>query len=455
MQPIMQGVEMLNANINQIVWGPLMLIFLSGIGIYLSFRTDFPQARHFGHICKHTIGTLFKKRTARKKGEITPFQAVSTALAGTIGVGNIVGVATAITAGGPGAVFWMWVSAFFGMMTKYTEVLLAVRYRRRRADGSFTGGPMVYLADGLHFKKLAALFAVLCVLASLGIGNMTQANAISQAAQALWGAPAQLTGLVAMGIVAFVMLGGIGRIANVAEKIVPLMALFYIAGCVAALAIYGEQLPSAFTQIFQGAFDLRAAGGGVAGYAVARAIRYGFSRGVFSNEAGLGSAPIVHASAQTDNPVRQGFWGMIEVFFDTLVMCTMTALVIIASGLWERAGMDGLVLTAAAFTKALGPMGGSFVSIGVIFFALSTIFGWSVYGQRCIEYLFPRTPRMAQGYRIGYVALVFAGAVMELQMVWNISDTLNGLMAIPNLIGVVGLSGVAIRMTRDYFDHLR
>ncbi|MGI6115506.1 alanine/glycine:cation symporter family protein [Luoshenia tenuis] len=455
MQSILQSVEVLNANVNQIVWGPLMLIFLSGIGIYLSFRMDFPQARHFGHICKHTIGTLFKKRGVRKKGEITPFQAVSTALAGTIGVGNIVGVATAINAGGPGAVFWMWVSAFFGMMTKYTEVLLAVRYRRKRADGSFTGGPMVYLADGLHFKKLAALFAVLCVFASLGIGNMTQANAISQAAQALWGAPAQLTGFVAMGIVAVVMLGGIGRIANVAEKIVPLMALFYIAGCVAALAIYGEQLPSAFTQIFQGAFDLRAAGGGVAGYAVARAIRYGFSRGVFSNEAGLGSAPIVHASAQTDNPVRQGFWGMIEVFFDTLVMCTMTALVIIASGLWESAGMDGLVLTAAAFTKALGPMGGSFVSIGVIFFALSTIFGWSVYGQRCIEYLFPRTPRMAQGYRIGYVALVFAGAVMELQMVWNISDTLNGLMAIPNLIGVVGLSGVAIRMTRDYFDHLR
>lgn len=452
MNDFLNSVELVNGAIHNFVWGPVMLVLLVGTGIYLSIRTGFFQFTRFSEIWKNTFGTLFKKDGEDKNptGAITPFQAVSTALAGTIGTGNIVGVATAITMGGPGAIFWMWLSAFFGMVTKYSEIVLAVKFREKNAEGNWVGGPMYYIEKGLKQKWLAVTFAVFCALASFGIGNMTQINSISLALESSFGIATWITGIIGAIVVAMVIIGGIKRIAKVTERIVPFMALLYITGAIIVLVINYAAIPAAFKTIFSYAFNLNSAVGGAVGYTVMQAIRFGLARGVFSNEAGLGSAPIAHAATSTTNPVRQGIWGIFEVFIDTIIVCSMTALVILTSGLWNS-GITGAELTSAAFSSALGTYGGYFVSISIMFFALSTILGWSYYGERSIEYI-SKSSIATSIYKALFIACIVVGATTKLELVWGIADTLNGLMAIPNLIALLGLSGLVISITKEYLQ---
>lgn len=423
----------INSFVNGIVWGPYMLALLVGTGIFLTVRSGFMQFRHFGTIFKNTVGILHTPE-AHKKNEfgVSPFQAVMTALASTVGTGNITGVATAIALGGPGAVFWMWISAVFGMMTKFSEVVLSVHFREKNQRGENVGGPMYYLEKGLHLK---------------------QSNAISTALQSTLGINPYLTGAVIVVIAAIVLLGGIQSIAKVTSTLVPIMGCAYAIFAILALIANAPEIPHAFAIIFEGAFHPQSIAGGVAGYTVLMAIRFGVARGVFSNEAGLGSAPIAHAAAVTDSPVKQGFWGAFEVFFDTLVICTLTSLVIVSSGLYNN-GMQGADLTIAAFGKAIGPFGTFGVTLATVLFAISTILGWSYYGEKSIEYLFKGksyTEKLTKGYRAIFVLLAFVGAVSSLTLVWSIADTLNGLMAIPNLIGLLGLNGVIIRLVREFF----
>lgn len=444
----------INSFVNGIVWGPYMLALLVGTGIFLTIRSGFMQFRHFGTIFKNTVGILHTPE-AHKKNEfgVSPFQAVMTALASTVGTGNITGVATAIALGGPGAVFWMWVSAVFGMMTKFSEVVLSVHFREKNQRGENVGGPMYYLEKGLNLKWLAVLFAIFAAFASFGIGNMTQSNAISTALKSTLNINPYLTGAVIVVIAAIVLLGGIQSIAKVTSTLVPIMGCAYAVFAILALIANAPEVPHAFATIFEGAFHPQSIGGGVAGYTVLMAIRFGVARGVFSNEAGLGSAPIAHAAAVTDSPVKQGFWGSFEVFFDTLVICTLTSLVIVSSGLYNN-GMQGADLTIAAFGKAIGPLGTFGVTLATVLFAISTILGWSYYGEKSIEYLFKGksyTEKLTKGYRAIFVILAFVGAVSSLTLVWSIADTLNGLMAIPNLIGLLGLNGVVIKLVREYF----
>ena len=452
---MMEFITHWNGVINGIVWGPPMLLLLVGTGILLTFRGGFIQVRKFGTIMKHTLGSLFKP-DAHKADEsgVTPFQAVATALASTVGTGNITGVATAITLGGPGAVFWMWVSAFFGMMTKYSEVLLAVHFREKNELNEWVGGPMYYIEKGLGWKWLAVIFAVFAAVASFGIGNVAQSNSIANALQETAGVDPLITGIVVAIGTGVVILGGIKRIAQVTEKLVPFMGLFYVVLGVATLAMNIGNLPEAFKLIFHCAFNPDAALGGVTGYTVMLAIRYGFARGVFSNEAGLGSAPIAHAAANTDSPVKQAFWGAFEVFFDTFIICSITGLVVVSSGAWTS-GLEGTALTIAAFSYSLGTLGAWGVTIGTLLFAFSTILGWSYYGEKAIEYLFKGTSLVGGvklGYRIAFVGMTVFGAVGSLKLVWDIADTLNGLMAIPNLIGLVALSSIVVKLTKEHFS---
>ncbi len=408
--------------------------------------TKFMPIKKLGHVLKSTIGTLGKKRD--KKSGVTPFQAVSTALAGTIGVGNIAGVSTAITLGGPGAIFWMWISAIFGMATKFAEVTLAVHFREKNKNG-YIGGPMYYIEKGLGIKSLAVVFSVCCVLASFGIGNMTQSNAISSSLEASFGIDNAATGFTVAFIVALVIIGGIGRIVKVTEVVVPFMSILYIVGAVVVIFQNLPHLPQTFSAIFEGAFSPQSAVSGVAGYTVMQSIRYGIARGVFTNEAGLGSASIAHAAADTDSAVKQGFWGIFEVFFDTIIVCTMTAIVVISSGLYSS-GLSGTELTQAAFVQSLGRYGGQLLSISIVFFALASILGWYYYGETAIRYLF-RKKRAISVYRVMFVAMVIVGAISNLEVIFSISDTFNGLMAIPNLIAIIGLSGIVFKLTKQYF----
>lgn len=335
-----------------------MLALLVGTGVYLSVRVGFIQVGKFGYMWKNTIGTLFDGKHKDKLVDgITPFQAVSTALASTVGTGNITGIATAITIGGPGAVFWMWVSAFFGMVTKYSEILLALTFREKNAKGENVGGPMYYIENGLGWKWMAVLFAIFAALASFGIGNMTQSNSIAQALEQTFSIPTWISGVIVAIVVAVVILGGIKSIASVNEKVVPFMAAFYIVCAVIVLIVNFQNIPHAFALIFENAFTLPSAAGGAAGYTIVMAMRYGFARGVFSNEAGLGSAPIAHAASSTQDPVEQGLWGIFEVFLDTIVICTLTALVVLTSGLWNTSGLDGAPLSIAAFNQAIPHIG--------------------------------------------------------------------------------------------------
>jgi len=450
----------LNDTVNGLVWGPPMLFLVVGTGIFLTIMVKFFQVSKIKLWWRGTFGQLFKKRGEEDKNNITPFQAVTTALASTVGTGNIVGVATAIVRGGPGAIFWMWVSAFFGMVTKYAEVVLAVKYREVDANGVNHGGPMYYIEKGLKMKWLAVVFAILATLATFGIGNMTQANAIAGSMETTFAIPKLVTGCVIAILAGLVIIGGIKRIAQVTEKLVPFMAVFYIIGALIIIFSNITKIPGVFGMIFSGAFDTKALEGGLMGYIIMKAMRFGVARGVFSNEAGMGSAPIAHAASNEKDPVKQGLWGIFEVFVDTIIICSLTGLVILASGVSNfEAGVGakdfvgglftGSDLTLAAFSVHFGQAGGIFVTIGILLFALSTILGWSYYGEQSIRY-FSKNSSIIDGYKVIFIVFAIIGAMGGLALIWDIADTLNGLMAIPNLIAVLLLCKVVLDLTKEY-----
>ncbi|MBR7164520.1 MAG: sodium:alanine symporter family protein [Clostridia bacterium] len=452
----MELIKTINTAVNGVVWGPIMLTLLIGAGLYLSIKTKFLQFGKFGYMLKNTILGLFSKNQHQKDASgVSPFQAVATAMAGTIGTGSIAGLATAIVSGGPGAVFWMWISALLGMVTKYSEIVLSLKYREKNETGQWVGGPMYYIKNGLNLKWLAAAFAIFAMLACLGTGNATQSNSIAVALESTVGVNPYITGIVLTVIAAAVILGGMRRIASVNEKLVPFMAVSYVACAVLALLFNIKQVPAAFALIFREAFNFKAAAGGAAGYGIMLAIHYGFSRGIFSNEAGLGSAPIAHAASSTKSPVQQGLWGMFEVFFTTIIICTLSALVILTSGIWETGTVQGSALSIASFNAIFPGVGGVIVTLATVFFALSTILGWAYYGEVSMEYLSHNSKTAVLIYRILYILFVFVGAVGNLDLIWSISETMNGLMAIPNLIGIIGLSKVIKTTTKDHFDRLR
>ena len=460
-----------NANgfVNGIVWGPAGLALLFCTGLIMSLRTGFFQFGHFGYWMKNTIGAIFTNKnitahTEKEDKAISQFQSLCTALAATIGTGNIVGVATAIISGGPGSIFWMWVMAILGMMTNYSENVLGIFYRRKNAAGEWSGGAMYYLSDGLGSKKgckklgrvLAVLFACFCVLASFGIGNMSQINSIAGNMNAAFQVPNLVTGILLMVLSALVILGGLKRVAAVTEKVVPVMALFYIVGALTVVLTHVTSIPAAFVSIFKSAFAMKAAGGGVLGYGVSRAITWGFKRGAFSNEAGLGSSVMVHSSSNVKEPVQQGMWGIFEVFADTIVICTLTALVILTSGFVDLdtghmlTDVQGSALVGQAFSTVFGAFGPKFIAVAILLFAYSTVLGWSHYGTKAFEYLFGT--RASRGYQLVFVVMVVVGATMKLDLAWDLSDTFNGLMMIPNLIGVLSLSGTVAKITKNYID---
>ena len=460
-----------NANgfVNGIVWGPAGLALLFCTGLIMSLRTGFFQFGHFGYWMKNTIGAIFTNKnitahTEKEDKAISQFQSLCTALAATIGTGNIVGVATAIISGGPGSIFWMWVMAILGMMTNYSENVLGIFYRRKNAAGEWSGGAMYYLSDGLGSKKgcrklgrvLAVLFACFCVLASFGIGNMSQINSIAGNMNAAFQVPNLVTGILLMVLSALVILGGLKRVAAVTEKVVPVMALFYIVGALTVVLTHVTSIPAAFVSIFKSAFAMKAAGGGVLGYGVSRAITWGFKRGAFSNEAGLGSSVMVHSSSNVKEPVQQGMWGIFEVFADTIVVCTLTALVILTSGFVDLdtghmlTDVQGSALVGQAFSTVFGAFGPKFIAVAILLFAYSTVLGWSHYGTKAFEYLFGT--RASRGYQLVFVVMVVVGATMKLDLAWDLSDTFNGLMMIPNLIGVLSLSGTVAKITKNYVD---
>ena len=438
--------DILNAASN-LIWGPVMLVLLLGVGAYLTAGLKAMPWRKTGEAFRE----LWQGRRPEGEGDITPFQALMTALSATIGTGNIAGVATAIVLGGPGAVFWMWVTALVGMATKYGEAVLAVHYREVDELGNHVGGPMYYIQNGMgrRWRWLGLLFAFFGMIAAFGIGNMVQANSVADAVTESLDIPHWLTGLVMAGLTAAVILGGIRRIAEVASKIVPIMAIAYIAGAMVIIIVNISGVPNALLTIVTNAFTGTAATGGFAGAAVWAALRYGVARGIFSNEAGLGSAPIAHAAAQTNDPVRQGMIGMLGTFIDTLVVCTMTALVIILTGAWSG-GENGAALSTTAFNTGLSGFG-YVVTFGLIVFAFTTVLGWSYYGERCAEYLLGI--RVILPYRMLWIVAIPVGAMGQLSDIWLLADVMNGLMAIPNLIALAALSPVIFKITRDYFDN--
>jgi len=436
--------------INSIVWGPIMLVLILGVGFFLMLGLRLMPLLKLGTGFRLLFSGRQSEQADKSSGEISPFQALMTALSATIGTGNIAGVATAVFLGGPGALFWMWCTALVGMATKYAEAVLAVRYREVDDDGNHSGGPMYYIKNGLGSKWawLGTTFAVFGAIAGFGIGNTVQANSVADVLHANFGLPLWVTGLVLMLLVGAVLLGGIKRIGAVAGVLVPIMAVCYLVAGLIALAINAEHIPAAFTLVFTHAFSPAAAEGGFAGAAVWAAIRFGVARGVFSNEAGLGSAAIAHAAAQTKNPVRQGLVAMLGTFIDTLIICTITGLVIITSGAW-LSGDSGAALTSAAFALTLPGIGNYLIAIALAVFAFTTLLGWSFYGERCAEYLFG--VKAIRPYRILWVLAVPIGAVLSLDFIWLVADTFNALMAIPNLIALVLLSPIVFQLTREYF----
>ena len=466
---MLEWITQINNAVNGVVWGPAGLALLFGTGLIMSVRTGFFQFRKMGYWLRHTIGAIFTNKdvtahTSKEDMAISQFQSMCTALAGTIGTGNIVGVATAIVSGGPGAIFWMWVMALLGMMTSFSENVLGVYYRRKNPAGEWSGGAMYYLTDGLGAKKgckqlgkvLAVLFACFCILASFGIGNMSQLNSIAGNMNAAFGVPTIVTGLALMVVTALIVIGGLKRVAAVTEKLVPVMAVFYIIGALVIVAMHAGNIPAAFGAIFKGAFNLQAAGGGALGYGISQTITWGFKRGAFSNEAGLGSSVMVHASSNVKEPVQQGMWGIFEVFADTIVVCTLTALVILTSGFVDLntgrmlTEVQGSALVGKAFSTVFGSFGPRFIAVSILLFAYSTVLGWSHYGTKAFEYLFGTKASM--GYKVVFVAMVLVGATMKLDLAWDLSDTFNGLMMLPNLIGVLSLSGTVAAITRNYVD---
>ena len=437
--------DLLNT-ISGVIWGPIMLVLLLGTGIFLTIGLKAMPWRQL--IAGFQL--LWRGRHSEGKGDITPFQALMTALAATIGTGNIAGVATAIFLGGPGAVFWMWITALVGMATKYSEAVLAVKFREVDERGRFVGGPMYYIKNGLghSWKWLGIAFALFGMIAAFGIGNMVQANSVADAMSSAFDIPDWITGGVMVVLTASVILGGIHRIGVVAAKLVPFMALAYIAGALWIILAHIADIPAALMSIVNDAFTGTAATGGFAGAAVWAAIRFGVARGIFSNEAGLGSAPIAHAAAQTNDPVQQGMIGMLGTSIDTIIVCTMTALVIILTGTWSS-GETGPSLSMLAFSTGLPGIGGTIVSLGLAIFAFTTVLGWSYYGERCAEFLFGI--RVILPYRLLWLVAIMVGALGKLEIIWLLADVLNGLMAIPNLIALVALSPLVFQLTRTHF----
>lgn len=453
MSSLIETITHINDAVNGVVWGPIMLTMLIGTGLLLSIRMKFPQFTKFGYVMKNTIGSLFNGKQHHKDSSgVSPFQAVSTAMAGTIGTGSITGIATALVAGGPGAIFWMWISALLGMVTKYSEIILSLKFREKNDKGEWTGGPMYYIKNGLGLKWLAVLFAFFAAITCLGTGNATQSNSVAVALDSVLGVPPLVTGIILTILVALVIIGGIRRIAAVNEKLVPFMAVFYVICAIITLIINADKIPATFALIFHEAFNFQAAAGGAAGYGIILAMRYGFARGVFSNEAGLGSAPIAHAASSTKEPVEQGIWGMFEVFFTTIIICTLTALVILTTGVIDSTSLKGSALCIAAYNSVLPGVGAVCITLATVFFATSTTLGWAYYGEKAVEFLFHKSQKAVFVYRLIYIACVFLGAVGNLDIIWNISDTMNGLMAIPNLIGIIGLSGIVVAATKEYFS---
>ena len=442
----METLDAIVGKIGAFAWGPPMLILLVGTGFWLTFSLRGLQFTKLGHALY--LALIKRKEDSDETGDITHFQALMTALSATVGTGNIAGVATAIALGGPGALFWMWITGLVGMATKYAEAVLAVKYRIVDENGEMSGGPMYYLAKGLNLPWLGVIFAVFASVAAFGIGNMVQSNSVADAVEATFNIPAWITGITLMIFTAAVVLGGIKSIGRVTSILVPIMIVFYMAAALFIILSNISGVPAALVFIVKQAFNPTAAVGGFAGATVMLAIRMGVARGVFSNESGLGSAPIAAAAAKTSHPVTQALVSMTQTFIDTLVVCTMTGLVLILTGAWSN-GETGAELTTIAFQSAM-PGGALIVTIGIVLFAYSTMLGWCYYGEKSIEYLFG--VKSILPYRIVFIILIGVGAVAKLTLVWNISDTLNGLMAIPNLIGLLLLTPVVVSETKQYFS---
>ena len=458
---MLQIIETINTAVNNFIWGVPAMVCIFGVGLYLSIRTNFLQIRKFPYAIKTTLGRIFRKRDA-SDGAITPFQAVCTALAATVGTGNIAGVAGAIAIGGPGAIFWMWVSALFGMCTKYAEVTLAVHYREINANGELVGGPMYYIKNGLSKKWhwLAYLFAAFGVLTVFGTGNATQVNTITTAinsallnynviSESAVSTSNLIIGIIIAILIAMILLGGIKRIGHVTEKLVPFMALLYILLGLGVILLNIQNVPAVFASIFRGAFQPRAVTGGIV-LSMFTSLKKGVSRGIFSNEAGLGTGSIAHACADTKKPVKQGMFGIFEVFTDTIVICTLTALVILCSGVAVDYGKAaGAELTILGFTSTYGSWVSIFTAVAMFCFAFSTAVGWGLYGARCIEFLF--SEKVIKPFMVIYSLVAILGATANLGLMWSIAETFNGLMAIPNLIALFLLSGTVVKLTKEYF----
>ena len=458
---MLETIKQINDNVNSFVWGVPAMICIVSAGLLLSFHTRFLQFRKFGYTFRVTIGRMFHKKEA-SDGSITPFQAVCTALAATVGTGNIAGVAGAIAIGGPGAVFWMWMSALLGMCTKFSEVTLAVHFREKNEDGDWVGGPMYYIKNGLgaNWRWLAVIFSALGVLTVFGTGNATQVNTITTAIDSALinyhilnndqlSMFNLIIGIIIAVLVALVLLGGIKRIGKVTEKLVPFMALLYLILAIGVILLNANHIPSVFISIFKGAFSPSAVTGGVIG-SMFVSMKKGVSRGIFSNEAGLGTGSIAHAAADTSDPVKQGFFGIFEVFMDTIVICTMTALVILCSGIPITYGAAaGAELTIQGFTSTYGNWVSIFTAVALCCFAFSTIIGWGLYGTRCIEFIFGS--KVNKPFMLVYSLVAILGATMDLGLLWSIADTFNGLMVIPNLIALLLLSGTVAKLVKDYF----
>lgn len=459
---MLQWIETVNTAVNNFIWGVPAMVCIVGVGLYLSISTGFIQIRKFGYAIRTTVGRMFRKKDA-SDGALTPFQAVCTALAATVGTGNIAGVAGAIAIGGPGAVFWMWCSALLGMCTKFCEVTLAVHFRERNARGDLVGGPMYYIKNGLgkKWQWLAVSYSLFGVLTVFGTGNATQVNTITTAidsALTSFGMPVAgglnitnlIIGILIAMMVAMVLLGGIKRIGNVTEKLVPFMALFYVVLALGVVVLNIHRVPGVLTSIFAGAFTPRAFTGGIVG-SLFLSLKKGVSRGIFSNEAGLGTGSIAHACADTQKPVKQGLFGIFEVFADTIVICTLTALVILCSGIPIGYGKAaGAELTIGGFVSTYGSWVSLFTAVALCCFAFSTIIGWGLYGSRCVEFLFG-TDKVVRPFLVIYSFVAVLGATVDLGLLWGIADTFNGLMAIPNLIALFLLSPVVVKLTKDFF----
>ncbi len=480
MEKFLDALTSVNNAVNDFVWVKIGLVLLIGAGILLTCCTKFFQVSHLGHWFKQTIGSVFRKGSSSTqktdKKSISQFQALCTALAATIGTGNIAGVAAAIVAGGPGAVFWMWIAAFFGMMTNFSENVLGIYYRRRNRSGEWSGGAMYYIEDGFGTKikckplgkVIAVIFSICAILASFGIGNMGQVNKITLNIQSAFFSNVKapeiggisviniVIGVVLMILAALIIIGGLQRIAAVAEKVVPFMAVLYIFGALIVCCVNFSRIGDMFAAIFKFAFGVKAVGGAAAGIVVKQVITQGCKRGVFSNEAGLGSSVMVHSSSNVREPVKQGMWGIFEVFFDTFVVCTMTAVVVLSSGMIDlktglaAEGVNDATLVASAFGNIFGKPGEIFIALAMLLFAFTTVLGWSQYGTKAVEYLFGE--KASKVYRVIFVLMIISGAVMTSSLAWDISDTFNGMMMIPNLIGVVFLFPLVAKITGNYVD---